>query len=460
MAIKCPKCGAVNPDNARFCWNDGENLVTTGFTPFRFTNGSSANSIEDLIPLIEQNWDESKRYLYSDSFSTWFSSIGRGDLTLAAQDIAESTQDQDTALRKLIRRLEDNPTFRFRDGTKASTISEFVAAIDQKWEEGKHYLYNHDDLADWLETIQRDDLAKKARQIISSESDKDIGLEKFLQSLGSYAPPNPQLTISPSTSTLDFGTVNVEKVPRAGYTVKFTIRNAGRGYLYGTITSSESWVTIDNIDFSGTSTTVTVTAEEVGRSANITIQSNGGTETFLVKMNPVYPVWKSILGLKYFIESSVPWYRIGVVKYAIAFILIGLCELFPAIVLVSLMSGNHGVLHSISAVISLRPLIGLGMAVLVFPALGPLIGLGMALLVTRTQMTDEDWKAYGTLFWTIPLYGFFILSFLYIILFILLVVVLGVEPNKIHIGFVILIIAGHLITCLIAYHKAEKGVFS
>ena len=31
MALKCPKCRAVNPDNARFCWNDGEKLVTTGF---------------------------------------------------------------------------------------------------------------------------------------------------------------------------------------------------------------------------------------------------------------------------------------------------------------------------------------------------------------------------------------------------------------------------------------------
>lgn len=29
MAITCPKCGKLNPDDARFCWNDGEKLVTT-----------------------------------------------------------------------------------------------------------------------------------------------------------------------------------------------------------------------------------------------------------------------------------------------------------------------------------------------------------------------------------------------------------------------------------------------
>jgi len=394
MALTCPTCGAVNPDNARFCWNDGEKLVTTGFTPFQFTSGSSANSIEDLIILIEQNWDESKRYLYSDSFATWFSSIGRGDLTLAAQDIAQNNRDQDTGLRKLIRRMETNPTFRFSDGTKANTIDglvaaidthwdeakrylyqeddladwletiqrddmaltakdivrdnqdketglrklirrmekqptfrfndgteansipEFVAAIDKNWEEGKRYLYNHDDLADWLETIQKDDFAKTARNIISGESDQDIGLEKFLQNLGSDAPPKPQLTISPST--IDFGTVDADKISKGGYTKQFTISNAGRGHLHGTVSYSESWVAIDKTEFTGNSTTITATAKAVGRSANIKIQSNGGTETLPATMNTVYPIWKPILSLECLIGAGVGLW----LDYIVAFPLI------------------------------------------------------------------------------------------------------------------------------------------
>ena len=284
MAITCPKCGKLNPDNARFCWNDGEKLVTTGFTPFQFTKGSSANSIEDLIILIEQNWDESKRYLYSDSFATWFSSIGRGDLTLAAQDIVQSTKDEDTALRKLIRRLEKNPTFRFSDGTKASTIPEFVAAIDKNWDEGKRYFYNHDDLADWLETIQRDDLAKIARQTISSESDQDIGLEKFLKSVGADAPPNPQLSVS--QTTLDWGEVDVEEVSKGNYTMQFTITNSGRGHLYGKISCSESWIEVDVKVFSGNQIRVRATIVGLGPPARLEIQSNGGALHIPVHIAP------------------------------------------------------------------------------------------------------------------------------------------------------------------------------
>ena len=384
MAITCPKCGKLNPDNARFCWNDGEEFVTTGFRPFQYTDGSSANSIEDLIVLIEQNWDESKRYLYSDSFATWFSSIGRGDLTLAAQDIVQSTKDEDTALRKLIRRLEKNPTFRFSDGTKASTIPEFVSEIDKNWDEGKLYLYDHDDLADWLETIQRDDHAKTARQIISSESDQDIGLEKFLQSLGTDAPPKPQLTIIPAT--IDFGTVDADKVSKGGYTKQFTIRNPGRGHLYGTITSSESWIAINKTEFSGNSITITATVKTVGRSANITIQSNVGTETLPVKMNPVYPVWKAILSLECLIGAVVGL----VLGYIVAY---GLFISVPNPILGLVMGLSFGLALSMLKWVSKvqRPIFYLIPAALLMLGIGILTNIGYQEYKIRTAKNGDVW---------------------------------------------------------------------
>jgi len=293
MALKCPKCGAVNPDNARFCWNDGEKFTTTG--PFQFRNGTTANSIDDLVNLIDNNWSESQQHLYSGNFATWFSGIGRGDLALEAKEIVQKDSDQEIGLRKLIRRMEKQPAFRFSDGTQAHTIPELVAAIDTNWDEGKRYLYQHDDLADWLETIQRDDLAKTARQIISTESDQNIGLEKFLQGLGTDAPSKPQLTVSPST--IDFGTVDADKVSKAGYTKQVIISNAGRGHLHGTITSSESLITIDKTYFSGNVTTIEATAQVVRRRATITIESNGGTETLPVRMNPIYPIWRIVISV-------------------------------------------------------------------------------------------------------------------------------------------------------------------
>jgi len=384
MAITCPKCGKLNPDNARFCFNDGEKLVTTGFTPFQFTNGTSANSIEDLIILIEQNWDESKRYLYSDSFATWFSSIGRGDLTLAAQDIVQSTQDQDTALRKIIRRMEKNSTFRFSDGNKASTISEFVTTIDQNWDEGKRYLYNHDDLADWLETIQKDDLAKTARQIISIESDQDIGLEKFLQSLGSDAPPKPQLTAT--TATIDFGTIDADKVSKGSYTKQFTISNSGRGYLYGTVSSSGAWVSIDKTGFSGNSITITATAKAVGRNANIKIQSNGGTETLPVQMNPVYPIWKPILSLECLIGAVV---GLGL-DYLVAYLFLILA---PNPIRGIAMGLSFGLALSMSkwARKIQRPIFYLIPAALIMLGIGILTNLGYQEQKIRTAKNSDVW---------------------------------------------------------------------
>ncbi len=225
MALKCPTCGAVNPDNARFCWNDGEKLVTTGFNPFQFTNGSSANSVKDWVSLVDKNWEESLEHFYAGNFANWFSGIGRGDLALGA------------------------------------------------------------------------------RKVASSERDQNIGLEKFLQTLGPDAPPTPQLTVS--HATLDFGTVDVETISKGGYTRQFTLRNTGRGHLYGTIAASGSWITVDKTKFSGNSTTITVTTQATGRTATITIQSNGGTETLSVQMNPVYPVWNAIFSRESLIGAGV-----------------------------------------------------------------------------------------------------------------------------------------------------------
>jgi len=350
MAITCPKCGKLNPDNARFCFNDGEKLVTTGFQPFRFRSGAVANS-----------------------------------------------------------------------------LSELVTQIDTHWEDGKYSLYQGD-LANWLGSIGRSDLASTARSIISSESDQNIGLEKFLQSLGSDAPPSPQLQVTPTS--LDFGTVDGERVASLNPTLQFRISNAGRGHLCGTIRSSDSWLTVDTGQFTGNSVNITTKATSKGRRATIEVDSNGGKQTVPVTMKPVRP-----------------WYRIGVVKYAIAFILIALGELFPAIALVDLLPVKHpGFLRGIFFGI-------------VFPALGPIVGLGMALLITRTQMTDEDWKGYGTLFLVMPVVGVGIFLAVCLGLGLPLMLIPGVDEDKIlDIVITVLAIAGYPIACLIyyAYKEVEK----
>jgi formylglycine-generating enzyme required for sulfatase activity len=109
MALKCPKCGAVNPDIARFCWNDGEKLTTTGINPFRFRDGSIAMTIAEMAIQIEYNRSDSLAHLYQGDFSAWLSSIGRGDLAMIARQIVATESDPNLGLEKFLTSLsEDN----------------------------------------------------------------------------------------------------------------------------------------------------------------------------------------------------------------------------------------------------------------------------------------------------------------------------------------------------------------
>ncbi len=338
MAIQCPKCGSTNPDNARFCWNDGEKLVTTGFQPFRFRSGAVANSLSDL-----------------------------------------------------------------------------VRQTDAHWEDGKYHLYQWD-LAIWLASIGRVDLASEARSIVSSERDQDIGLEKFLQHFGPDAPPSPQLQVTPTA--LDFGTVDGEGIASSNPTRQFRITNTGRGHLYGTIQSSDAWLTVEG-RFSGNAVAITARATREGKQATIQIDSNGGEQAVPVRMNPVRP-----------------WYRIGVLKYSVAFFLIGLGELFPAIALVNsaMNQGDATVFFGLLGTVW-----------------GALIGLGIACLLTRIKIR---WKGYLALFLVLPFSNVCIFVMLYL-LFLIYLSITEATPATPGGAAVVSLIVSPLISCFYTYCKSR-----
>ncbi|MFQ6041036.1 MAG: hypothetical protein ACE5PV_09280 [Candidatus Poribacteria bacterium] len=216
MALKCPKCGNANPDNARYCWNDGAILTTqSGLNPFRFRHGAVANSLTELGAQVDSNWEDGKYHLYSGDFANWLSGIGRGDLS------------------------------------------------------------------------------STARNIVSQEKNENIGLEKFLQSFGVDAPQLPKLTAN--EASLDFGRVDVNLISSGRYTKQFHLANSGRGYLYGNIVSSVSWLQLDTSGFNGNNVTVTATAVRPGKRGTIIIRSNAGTKKIPVTMEPVHPWWKPVL---------------------------------------------------------------------------------------------------------------------------------------------------------------------
>jgi serine/threonine-protein kinase len=183
-----------------------------------------------------------------------------------------------------------NP-FRFRSGKQATTLQELVALIDGNWTDGRYHLYAGD-IANWLGGIGRADLATTARNLVANEKDENIGLEKFLQSLGPDAPPAPKLKVD--KATVNFGTVDVELIPKGQYTQTFRITNASRGHLYGTIKSSASWLQVSD-NFSSNNIAITAKAGIAGRKAEIEIRTNGGTIKIPVEMNPVHPWYKPVL---------------------------------------------------------------------------------------------------------------------------------------------------------------------
>jgi len=131
MALKCPKCGSVNPDIARFCWNDGEKLVTTGINPFRFRDGSTATTIAELTIRIGHNRSDSLVHLYQGDFSVWLSSIGRADLAMIARQIVAVESEAYLGLEKFLASLsENNRRSSSRSQMRLAQQQDFINPVD------------------------------------------------------------------------------------------------------------------------------------------------------------------------------------------------------------------------------------------------------------------------------------------------------------------------------------------
>ncbi|HIE29768.1 TPA: choice-of-anchor D domain-containing protein [Candidatus Poribacteria bacterium] len=176
-----------------------------------------------------------------------------------------------------------NP-FRFQSGKEAQTLSELIALIDQYWDEAKVHLYaGH--FANWLSGIGRGDLALEANNISTSVSNQDEGLEQFVQSTGLASPPD----LSPSETQLDFGNMfQGEKRDK-----DIIIRNPGRGYLTGTVSSADAWLKVKTRKFAGNQRhTIAVEIDtkklSIGAAnSSISLKWNGGALTIPVKVDVV-----------------------------------------------------------------------------------------------------------------------------------------------------------------------------
>lgn len=128
-------------------------------------------------------------------------------------------------------------------GKQVWTLRDLVRHMDRHPEAGIYHL-NNGTLAAWLDAQGAADLAELARDVLRRrENDPRVPLELFL--IGSGLVERPRLRVRPARVNL--GCV----VAGAPCTGRIQVRRGrGRGYLFGAIAPSESWLRVDPHSFS------------------------------------------------------------------------------------------------------------------------------------------------------------------------------------------------------------------
>jgi serine/threonine protein kinase len=80
----------------------GQQVAAGGSGPFRFAGGDTAYTAEELVGLLDDNWEESKKHLKAGGIRDWLYAIGRGDLALSATEAVNEHSNTDEALEKFI----------------------------------------------------------------------------------------------------------------------------------------------------------------------------------------------------------------------------------------------------------------------------------------------------------------------------------------------------------------------
>jgi len=162
-------------------------------------------------------------------------------------------------------------------GKKAWTTRKVIKHMDRYPEDGVHHLRNAT-LERWFAEQGATHLAALAREVMSeSEADPRVSLEKFLLATGLVR--RPRLSARPRRINMGY-TLTDETITRP-----LRLRKGrGRGYLFGTLRASESWIQVDPTSFGGSlDALVTVDTEsllitEQPSAASISVDSNASEE--------------------------------------------------------------------------------------------------------------------------------------------------------------------------------------
>jgi curved DNA-binding protein CbpA len=134
-------------------------------------------------------------------------------------------------------------SFRFRSGDAVYSPEELIPFCDQYWAEAREYLYDSKQFKKWFVDLRRNDMVGKL-EICTRERSRDVGLEKFLQSIKPDL-AKPFIEVSAHNTHLENYNYETSSSPSP----KIEIINKGRGCCYGNIEINAPWLSISYKDF-------------------------------------------------------------------------------------------------------------------------------------------------------------------------------------------------------------------
>lgn len=244
--------------------SEQENLPTIPLS----INGIEVEHWHELEPVLSREPDEGLMLLLDGEIEGWVRwSLEQPNRANIIQNIAaRSLQEQLPlmGLQDLLLYINPERPFslhgpgeRQSDPPTIRTVTDIPATADKHWE---LFVICFNYIIRWIDTYSDDAqegvILEKYNKVQPLGS-TNIQLERLLFAI------NPQLA-APQVSfsgiegrTIDFGTMRRWDKPKH----TFSIRQSGRGYLYGLITTSDDWLVIDPDRFEGKTSDITVTID-------------------------------------------------------------------------------------------------------------------------------------------------------------------------------------------------------
>lgn len=231
-------------------------------------NSQEVEALSNLEQALEQHPELGFALLQDGEIEAWLRwSLNQQQRANWVHDLAENSKRSATPVmeyEEFLRLFNSARPFRLYavgDGPSAkplatiARVEDLPSICDQNWD---NMVKQFDYLFDWLRLHGKPALLEKYASCPISE-DTNIQLERLLFCIHPQLVP-PELTIEGTDEgNIDFGTIQSWTYPIK----RITIAQKGRGYLYGTITVSASWISVTPATFAGDATELTVTINAV-----------------------------------------------------------------------------------------------------------------------------------------------------------------------------------------------------